>query len=363
MSPSSAKTQATQRHRLVNWLVVAAAALAMGSAHAAGAPSTATPAQAQTEPATADAALQRATRSVVGVRAQVDASAGSARTLGQRRAGTGVVIGRDGVVLTIGYLLLEAETVELITHDQRRVPARTLAYDLASGFGLVQPLVPLRGLDPVTLGASGSLVRGADAVVAMGRLPDGEPPDTVDVAVVSQRKFSGYWEYHLESALFTYPPVGAHSGAALLSPQGELLGVGSLFVANVLGDQRQIPGNMFVPVDALKPILAELRERGSSAQSRRAWLGVNSVERGDRIVVARVTRGSPADAAGIAVGDEITAIDGNPVSTLEALYKALWANPQAEREVTLTVRQAGATKAVQVRTVDRMQTLKKPSGI
>jgi serine protease Do len=118
-----------------------------------------------------------------------------------------------------------------------------------------------------------------------------------------------------------------------------------------------------VPVDALKPILAELRERGSTAQSRRAWLGVNSVERNERIVVARVTRGSPADAAGITVGDEITAIDGNAVRTLEALYKALWANPQTDREVVLTVRQGDITKTVRVRTTDRMQTLKKPSGI
>jgi serine protease Do len=163
--------------------------------------------------------------------------------------------------------------------------------------------------------------------------------------------------------LFTSPPVGNHSGAGLFNQRGELVGIGSLFVGDATGDKGSVPGNMFVPVDLLKPILAELQATGSSRTSHRPWLGISSTEQGGRVQIVRVSRDSPAFAAGLVAGDIVLAIDGEKVSTLEALYKKLWARPEAEGEVVLTVQQGAQVRQVAVKTVDRMKTMRGPPGI
>mgnify|MGYP006272369865 CR=1 FL=1 len=312
-------------------------------------------------------ALSRAHAAVVGVEAQAIRGARSADTLGLRRSGSGVVIAADGLVLTIGYLILEADSVELVTQDGRRVPARVAGYDLATGFGLVQPLVPLRNITPVPLGSLGAARVGEVLVTAVG----GEDSDVSMTRLVSQRPFSGYWEYHIESALFTSPPVqaggGNHSGAALFNQRGELLGIGSLFVPDTSGlaasTGRRLPGNMFVPVDLLKPVLAEMRASGTTTLSRRPWLGLSSAESEGRLQIVRIAADSPAQAAGLRPGDTVLAIDGEPVSTLEAFYKRLWSRPDPEGTVELRVRQGEREQTLQIKAIDRMRTLLRPSGV
>lgn len=307
-------------------------------------------------------ALTRAHAAVVGIEVTAAEGARSAESLGQRRAGTGVVIGPDGLVLTIGYLILEADQVSLVTQDRRTVPARVVAYDLATGFGLVRPLLPLRGIEPVPLGSQQAAEPGEALMSAMGAQADSDG-DVAMTQLVSKRPFSGYWEYHLDSALFTSPPVGNHSGAPLFNQRGELLGIGSLFVMDALGDSRRLPGNMFVPVDLLRPILAELQQNGSSRVSHRPWLGLTSSDQAGRIQVVRVNAGSPAQAAGLSPGDLVLAIDDVKVTTLEAFYKKLWDRPDPNAEVRITVLQGADVRTLTVRAVDRMQTLRKPSGI
>jgi len=304
-------------------------------------------------------ALQRATEAVVGLQTQAVEDAASARMLGSERAGSGVVIGADGLVLTIGYLILEAEQVLLQTDDGRRIPARVVAYDVATGFGLVQALVPLR-LDPVPLGRAAELRSEEPLTVASG----GEEA-TVSVArMVSRRPFSGYWEYHLDSALFTHPPRTDHSGAGLFNGRGELVGIGSLVVPDAAGaGGPPLPGNMFVPVDLLPPILAELRERGRSGASARAWIGVNCVEQAGQVRITRVNDDSPADVAGLQRGDRILRIDGVEVTRLEQLWKTLWAGPSSEREVTLEIQREGEARTVKVFAVDREKTLRRSQGV
>src|SRR5215470_11320951 len=82
--------------------------------------------------------LDRALSSVVGVRALVPADAFTAETLGTERLGNGVLIGSNGLVLTIGYLVTEAESVWLSLVDGRAIQGHVLGYDQATGFGLVQ---------------------------------------------------------------------------------------------------------------------------------------------------------------------------------------------------------------------------------
>jgi serine protease Do len=332
-------------------LVFAACLLALGTAY--GAAGSSSPNQAAID------ALTRANAAVVGVQVTAAEGARSAETLGRRRSGSGVVIGPDGLILTIGYLMLEADSIQIITRDNRKLPARAVGYDLATGFGLVKPLLPLRGMSPVPLGSHSELRTGDALMAVMG----GEDADVAITQLVSKRAFSGYWEYHIEAALFTSPPIGNHSGAPLFNQRGELLGIGSLLVADALGENPRVPGNMFVPVDLLKPILAEMQATGSSKQSRRPWLGLTSAEQSGRVQVVRVTKGSPADSGGVEPGDVILAVDGTQVATLEAFYKRLWAHPNPDDEIKLTVQHGEQVKVLAIKAVDRMSMMVKPGGI
>lgn len=314
---------------------------------------------AETLPPAEIEALQRAHAAVVGVQVNATPGARSADTLGRRREGSGVVIGPDGLILTIGYLMIEAETIQLITQDNKVVPATPVAYDLATGFGLLRPLFPLPGIAPVPLGGQSGLSTDESLMAAVG----GRSGGVALTRLVSKRAFSGYWEYHIDSALFTSPPVGNHSGAPLFNRRGELVGIGSLAVPNALGDDQRLPGNMYVPVDLLKPILAEMQQSGSSRQSRRPWLGLTSSEQGGRVSVVRVAKDSPADIGGLRPGDVVLAVGSTQVATLEAFYKALWAHPDPEDEITLTLLQGAQIRAVVVKAVDRMSTMSRPAGI
>jgi serine protease Do len=317
------------------------------------------PADAAADIEKKQAALARANAAVVGVRSTAVEDALSNDSLGRVREGSGVVIGADGLVLTIGYLILEADHVELVLDSDRVVPARVVANDLASGFGLLQPLVPLR-VAPANLGSAATLSSDEPLMIASG----GEDADLSVAHMVSRRAFSGYWEYHIDSALFTAPPRVDHSGAGLFNAKGELLGIGSLVVMDAMGPGHpNIPGNMFVPVDLLKPILDELRQRGMSHYSRRAWLGLNCVEIDGKIRVVRVTPDSPAEAAGALPGDHILRIDDTPVSDLERFYKTLWRGSEPEREIMLQVSRGGGEKTLRVRATDRMKTLRQAKGI
>src|SRR5258707_2406146 len=100
--------------------------------------------------------------------------------------------------------------------------------------------------------------------------------DSVSVAtVVSRREFAGYWEYLIDGAIFTSPPRMDHSGAALINKEGELVGIGSLFVMDAMTPGERLPGNMFVPIDLLKPVLDEMVRTGAQHGSIRPWIGVN----------------------------------------------------------------------------------------
>ncbi|MES2977313.1 MAG: S1C family serine protease [Pseudomonadota bacterium] len=330
----------------------------------------AVPARAATEqPATVQDqidAMRKASAAVVGIQATAAEGARSVSSLGRQRAGSGVVIGPDGLVLTIGYLMLEAEQISIVTQDRKTVPAVAVAYDIATGFGLVRPLVPLRGIEAVPLGSMQDLKTGEPLMVVTGASAD-EESDIGMTQLVSKRAFSGTWEYHLDAALFTSPPLtaggGNHSGAPLFNRRGELIGVGSLLVADALGQNRRMPGNMFVPVDLLKPILAEMRQSGTSRQSHRPWLGLTSTDQGGRVQIVRVTSDSPAAEAGLSAGDLVLAVDDTKVASLEAFYKKVWARPAPDVPVRLTVMQGADIKTIEVKPTDRMLTFKRPSGI
>ncbi len=308
----------------------------------------AAPAQDKAKPE-AQAEADETLSAIVRVKTKIVPNARSAATLGLQREGSGVLV-REGYVVTIGYLVIESESIEITSAEGKSVPAALAGYDHASGFGLLKLLAPLAG-KPLPLGESGALAEREPAMIASygGR-------DAVNVVhVVSRRPFSGSWEYLLDSAIFTYPPVMNWSGASLISATGELLGIGSLIVNDAGGAGTQSPGNMFVPVDLLKPILSDLIARGRAAGPVRPWLGLNAEEMRGRLFVARVSPEGPAERAGLKSGDIVIGVAGDEVSSLAEFYRKVWARGAAGVEVPLKVLQGVQVREVNVRSIDRLE--------
>jgi serine protease Do len=302
--------------------------------------------------------LVDAANSVVGVKVKAIADAHSNELLGQEREGSGILIGKDGLVLTIGYLVLEAEEVQLTDSEGQTVPATVVACDHATGFGLVRAMGKLAG-KPISLGSAASATPLERMMIVTG----GEDQNISIAAVVSRRPFAGYWEYLIDDAIFTSPPRLDHSGAALIDHDGNLVGVGSLFVMEAVAPGERLPGNMFVPVDLLRPVLDEMVKTGTQHNAKRPWIGVNSLEEDGRIKVVQVNEESPADKAGIVAGDIILSVDGQPVQSLENFYHALWTRGPAGVNVVLTVLHGPTTREVTVRSIDRSEFSRKPPTV
>ncbi len=300
--------------------------------------------------------LEGISRSVVKLRAEVPDDAFTAGILGSQRTGNGVVINADGLILTIGYLVTEAADVWLTTPDGRELAAHPLAYDQVTGFGLVLPLEKA-DIEPVPFGSSAELAVG-DAAFVVGSPEFGEPQP---VEIFARREFAGAWEYLLEDAIFATPAHPHWSGAALIDSRGTLVGVGSLLVREVTEGQ-EINANMFVPIDLLKPILADLTTRGRALRQPRPWLGVYAVEMTGKVYVTGVAEGSPAHLADIREGDLISHVAQHGIATLPDFYRRLWAVGPAGTGVPLTAIRGGTRLHLNVRSVDRGELLKRPQA-
>jgi S1-C subfamily serine protease len=297
--------------------------------------------------------LERALSSVVGLHTLIPADAFTADTLGVERAGNGVLID-DGLVLTIGYLITEAETIWLHYGDGRVAPGHALGFDAETGFGLVQALERM-DVPVMRLGASGKAEIGERVVVGGA----GGRTRSLAARIAAKQEFAGYWEYVLDEAIFTYPAHPNWGGTGLISPAGDLIGIGSLQV------ERQREGrdehlNMIVPIDLLKPILDDLRKFGRVDKPVRPWLGLYSTEIEDKIVIVGIAPKGPASRAELKTGDVIVAVAGERVSSLAAFYRKVWSLGEAGVEVPLTLYREGVTFDVGVNSSDRAKFLKTP---
>lgn len=300
--------------------------------------------------------LDRALSTVVGVRSSVPDDAFTAEVLDTERAGNGVIIRDTGVVLTIGYLIVEAESVWLTMNDGRLVPAYVLGYDQETGFGLVQALGRL-DRPALPLGDSGA-ARVDDAVVMAGV---GGRQRSVAARIAARQEFAGYWEYLLDDAIFTLPSHPHWGGAALIGAAGELLGIGSLQLQREAKGGRAEELNMVVPIDALKPILGELMTLGRANRTPRPWLGLYATEVEDKIVVAGVATKGPAAAAKLKPGDVLLGVAGVEPASLADFWRRVWARGTAGAEVPLTIYREGRVVERRITSVDRNLFLKQPS--
>jgi S1-C subfamily serine protease len=306
------------------------------------------PPEAQPSPRDYGFDLERTLSAVVALTARVPEDAFTAATLGTERAGNGVLIGDDGVVLTIGYLVMEAEEVWLTTNEGRVVAGHVIGFDHASGFGLVQALGPL-GVEPLRLGDSRSLSPGARVVIGAG----GGRKHAVAAHVVARQEFAGYWEYVLDGALFTAPAHPHWGGTAMIGPAGELLGIGSLQVPHQIRGNQVVPLNMVVPIELLPPILDDLKRLGRVNRPARPWLGVYAAESDDGVVVVGFAGNGPARRAGLNEGDTILAVAGNGVANLADFFRSVWALGSAGVDVPLTLEREGDVFDVRVTSGDR----------
>jgi len=310
----------------------------------------------QPKPEDYDYDLDATLTSMVALRSNVPADAFTAETLGTERAGNGVIIRERGIVLTIGYLITEAESIWLHLADGRVVPGHLLGYDQETGFGLVQALARI-DLPALPIGSSSAVPIGEHVVVGGA----GGRKRSVAARIADRHEFAGYWEYVLDEAIFTAPAHPNWGGTALIGPAGDLLGIGSLQL------ERQREGgssehlNMIVPIDLLNPILDDLLTLGRRNRPARPWLGLYASELEDRIVIVGMASRGPAQRANLHTGDVVLAVAGTEVKDLATLFRRIWSLGEAGVEVPLLIYRDGRIFEMRVPSSDRNRFLKGPS--
>ena len=299
--------------------------------------------------------LGKPLKSIVAVQSRIPSDAFTASVLGTERAGNGVVIRGDGLILTIGYLITEAEAIWLTDHTGSAVQGHVLGYDQESGFALVQALGQLNA-EAIEIGKSASL-NETDRVIIAGH---GGVQNAVSAEIISIREFAGYWEYLLDSAIFTTPAHPNWGGAGVIGENGNLVGIGSLFIQHETAGESAADGNMIVPIDLLRPIYDDLLNIGKPNKKARPWLGLFGAEVEGSIVVAALTSDGPAHRADIRVGDIITAVSTNKITTLANFFRQVWAQGEAGVEIPLEVDRDGEILDISITSVARNDMLKQP---
>jgi len=292
-------------------------------------------------------------KAIVKIKAAIPESAFTARTLGTEREGNGVVIDSKGHILTIGYLIIEAETLEVTTGEGKTISASFVGYDHDTGFGLLKASQPL-SIKPIKLGKS-SVVKQGDPILMAGY---GGTESVQPGRVLARKEFAGYWEYLLEDAIYTAPAHTGFGGAALIDPDGKLLGIGSLLTQVIVPGFGPISCNISVPIDLLHPILADLIAKGRASTPPRPWLGLNAEETHGHVFVVRVTSGSPAEKAELQSDDIVLTVKGGEVKGLADFYRKVWALGHAGVEVPLGILRGAKIREITVKSIDRNQLLR-----
>ncbi len=294
-------------------------------------------------------------RAVVQLRSQAPDDAFSSSYLGTEREGNAILIGEDGLFLTIGYLIAETDHIVLGSDGGEMTPAQVLAYDYETGFGLLRGGSAL-GAQPIALGETAA-VREKDKLIAAAR---GGPDNAIEAEIVSKREFAGYWEYLLDEAIFTAPPHPHWSGAALIDDRGRLAGLGSLFVQDAVPGAASSAGNMFIPIDLYKETVDDLLRFGRRPGPGRPWLGIYCVEALERVLITSISERGPCAESEVEAGDLVLAVNGVDVGSLAEMYRAIWSIGPAGSVVAFRLLRDGKVLTVEVVSADRESFMKSP---
>lgn len=297
--------------------------------------------------------LEPVLSSVVAVRTTIPQDAYTASRLGTERAGSGVIIGSDGLIVTVGYLLTEAESIWVVDASGRAMPAHIVGQDQESGLGLVQPLEHMHR-PPLSLGKSSEAAVGDSIMIASFAGRDHATP----TRIIARQEFAGYWEYLLDEGIFTAPAHPQWTGAAAIDRNGNLIGIASLIFQQFVMGNATIDANLVIPIDLLKTVLPDLIKSGRVDRPPRPWLGLWTAESEGKLVIAGLNDNGPAKRAGLQVGDVVAAVDGRPVRSLGAMYRRIWALGNAGVVVPFSLKREGRTLEIAVTSADRQSRMK-----
>ena len=299
--------------------------------------------------------LEKTLNAIVSITAIIPEDAMTAEALGTERSGNGVIMD-DGLILTIGYLVTEADTIWLTLSDGTVVPGHVLGCDQATGFCLIQALAHLNQ-SGLKLGDSSLLEVGEDVIVCgFGGLDH-----AIAAQVVAKKEFVGYWEYLLDEAIFTAPIHGRWGGTAVVNKFGDIVGIGSLQVQHSSLDRNASDWNMVVPINLLKPVFEDLKTIGRRASPARPWLGIYAADLNNKILVAGITSGGPADRTDLAIGDRILSVNECKVFDLAQFFRCIWSLGNAGADIPLRIQREGHTLDIIIASADRFDLLKKPT--
>ena len=293
-------------------------------------------------------------KSVVKIDSIIPPEARTAQSLGTVRGGNGVVID-DKHILTIGYIVVEAETITISLPDGRKFPGELIGYDHTTGFGILRTIIQ-SNLTPLKIGDSDQLTK-EDFLYVLPYLTEGRPSA---VKMVSRRSFAGWWEYFLDKPIYTYPANSSFAGSALINEYGEVLGIGSLYVGDAAATGISSPGNMFVPINDLKPILDDLIQNGRRTKDIKPYMGLTSSDNTGEVKITRVNDNGPAAKAGFSVNDTILAVNNEKINNIEDFYKVVWSFGGPGTKLQFDIERNQEKLNIELTTMDRNDFFVKP---
>jgi S1-C subfamily serine protease len=288
---------------------------------------------------------RRAAPGMVSLRVEADPHAPSSATLGAERAGSAVIFDPAGYALTVSYLLLDAERLEVTLRDGRTVPARLVGLDLEVGLGVLKLAWP--GPWPAAPLGDSTRVQVGDGAGTLGMTENADLV-AVEAQVRAVQGYTASWEYMLDRAFMVAPFNPAFGGGALVDGTGAVVGITSLR----LGDKPY--SNLAIPIEKFLAGRDELLARGRvESRGVRPWIGVyteNAPGRG--AMVLGVSPVGPAGPAGFRRGDLIVSVNGRAVASQEEFYTRLWETRLGE-PVVVTVRRESGSRVLTVTPADR----------
>ncbi|WP_428080339.1 S1C family serine protease [Candidatus Pelagibacter sp.] len=293
-------------------------------------------------------------KSVVKIDSIIPPEARTAQSLGTVRGGNGVVIDNKHI-LTIGYIVVEAETITITLPDGKKFPGELIGYDHTTGFGILRTIIQ-SNLTPLKIGDSDQLTK-EDFLYVLPYLTEGRPSA---VKMVSRRSFAGWWEYFLDKPIYTYPANSSFAGSALINEYGEVLGIGSLYVGDAAATGISSPGNMFVPINDLKPILDDLIENGRRTKDIKPYMGLTSSDNTGQVKITRVNDNGPAAKAGFSVNDTILAVNNEKINNIEDFYKVVWSFGGPGTKLQFDIERNQEKLNIELTTMDRNDFFVKP---